>query len=132
MPLGVDPKTVVCIYYKQGNCEKGKKCKFSHDLSVERKGEKKDLYQDTREGDDEAKKKDEMDNWDEGQTIQLFAHATFAGLVVLMYLEYRKITASHPQQTWESQNHHRQGLQILHQRRRRRQIRLVLDVSQRR
>ncbi|KAK0512319.1 hypothetical protein JMJ35_005447 [Cladonia borealis] len=65
VPFGVDPKTVVCIFYKQGNCEKGKKCKFSHDLAVERKGEKKNLYQDTREGDDEAKKKDEMDNWDE-------------------------------------------------------------------
>lgn len=120
MPFGVDPKTVVCTFYKQGNCEKGKKCKFSHDLSVERKGEKKNLYQDTREGDDEAKKKDEMDNWDEGQTIQPLSHATFAGLVVIIYSEYRKITASRPQQTWESQNHHRQGLQILHQCRRRR------------
>ena len=120
VPFGVDPKTVVCIFYKQGNCEKGKKCKFSHDLSVERKGEKKNLYQDTREGDEEAKKKDEMDNWDEGQTIQPYSHATFAGLVVIVYLEYRKITASRPQQTWKSQNHHGQGLQIFHQRRRRR------------
>lgn len=123
---------MVCTFYKQGNCEKGKKCKFSHDLSVERKGEKKNLYQDTREGEDEAKKKDEMDNWDEGQTIQPLPHATFAGLVVMKYLEYRKVTAGRPQQAWESQNHHRQSLQILHQRRRRRQIRLVLDVSQRR
>ena len=85
MPFGVDPKTVVCIFYKQGNCEKGKKCKFSHDLAVERKGEKKNLYQDTREGEDEAKKKDEMDNWDEGQTIQPFSHATFAGLFVMIF-----------------------------------------------
>lgn len=115
----MDPKTVVCTFYKQGNCEKGKKCKFSHDLSVERKGEKKNLYQDTREGEDEAKKKDEMDNWDEGQKSQPL-HASFAGIVVMMYLEYREITASRPQQTRESQNHHRQGLQILHQRRRRR------------
>ena len=90
MPFGVDPKTVVCIFYKQGNCEKGKKCKFSHDMSVERKGEKKNLYQDTREGEDEAKKKDEMDNWDEGQIIQVLSHATFAGLVVLMYLGVQK------------------------------------------
>ena len=132
MPFGVDPKTVVCTFYKQGNCEKGKKCKFSHDLSVERKGEKKNLYQDTREGEDEAKKKDEMDNWDEGQTIQPLPHTIFVGLVLMVYAEYREITASCPQQTRKPQNHYRQGLQILHQRRRRRQIRLVLDVSQRR
>lgn len=68
VPFGVDPKTVVCTFYKQGNCEKGKKCKFSHDLAVERKGEKKNLYQDTREGEDEAKKKDDMAEWDEGES----------------------------------------------------------------
>ena len=119
VPFGVDPKTVVCTFYKQGNCEKGKKCKFSHDLSVERKGEKKNLYQDTREGEDEAKKKDEMDNWDEGQTIQPLPHTTLAGLSLIICLWYRKTTASRPQQTWKSQNHHRQSLQILHQRRRR-------------
>ena len=68
VPFGVDPKTVVCTFYKQGNCEKGKKCKFSHDLAVERKVEKKNLYQDTREGDaeEEQKKKDDMADWDEG------------------------------------------------------------------
>lgn len=71
VPFGVDPKTVVCIFYKQGNCEKGKKCKFSHDLSVERKGEKKNLYQDTREGEDEAKKKDDMAEWDEEKLRQV-------------------------------------------------------------
>ena len=66
--FGVDPKTVVCIFYKQGNCEKGKRCKFSHDLAVERKQEKKNLYQDTREGDGEdEKKKDDMADWDEGK-----------------------------------------------------------------
>ncbi|MCJ1413348.1 hypothetical protein MMC19_007453 [Ptychographa xylographoides] len=71
VPFGVDPKTVVCIFYKQGNCEKGKKCKFSHDLSVERKGEKKNLYQDTREGEEEAKQKDDMADWDEEKLRQV-------------------------------------------------------------
>ncbi|KAI4122677.1 MAG: hypothetical protein LQ338_005675 [Usnochroma carphineum] len=69
VPFGVDPKTVVCMFYKQGNCEKGKRCKFSHDLSVERKGEKKSLYQDTRdpgkEEEEEMRKKDDMADWDE-------------------------------------------------------------------
>jgi hypothetical protein len=68
-PLGVDPKTVLCVFFKQGNCEKGKKCKFSHDLDVGRKGEKRDLYQDTREGEEgegvDVKEKDDMVDWDE-------------------------------------------------------------------
>lgn len=62
--FGVDPKTVLCQYFKKGHCDKGRKCKFSHDLNVERKTEKKDLYQDMREDDEEAKKKDTSDNWD--------------------------------------------------------------------
>ena len=64
----MDPKTVLCQFYKQGNCEKGKKCKFSHDLSVERKTAKRDLYSDTRdqEKEEEQRKKDDMADWDEG------------------------------------------------------------------
>lgn len=65
VPFGVDPKTVLCQYYKKGHCEKGKKCKFSHDLSIERKTEKKDLYQDTREEEEAKKKAETSDDWDE-------------------------------------------------------------------
>ncbi|KAI9841313.1 MAG: hypothetical protein M1838_003621 [Thelocarpon superellum] len=67
VPFGVDPKTVVCQFYKKGNCEKGKKCKFSHDLSVERKTQKKNLYTDGRdeEGAEVDKKEETMDDWDE-------------------------------------------------------------------
>jgi hypothetical protein len=65
VPFGVDPKTVLCQFFKAGTCEKGKKCKFSHDLEVGRKGQKKDLYQDTREDEKEEKEKDQMDDWDE-------------------------------------------------------------------
>ncbi|KAL1886603.1 Translation machinery-associated protein 46 [Paecilomyces lecythidis] len=64
VPFGVDPKTVLCVFFKQGNCEKGKKCKFSHDPSVERKAAKKDLYSDDRDVKDE-KEADTMDKWDE-------------------------------------------------------------------
>lgn len=67
VPFGVDPKTVVCIFYKKGDCEKGKKCKFSHDLSVERKTEKKNLYTDARAEEEEKKKKETNDDWDEEQ-----------------------------------------------------------------
>lgn len=76
VPFGVDPKTVLCQFYKKGHCEKGKKCKFSHDLSVERKGEKKNLYEDARgsgpNGEaEEEKKKDDMTDWDEEKLRQV-------------------------------------------------------------
>ena len=45
---GVDPKTVLCAMFKIGNCNKGARCKFSHDLNVGRRVEKRDLYQDVR------------------------------------------------------------------------------------
>ncbi|KAI1422088.1 hypothetical protein F5Y12DRAFT_651062 [Xylaria sp. FL1777] len=65
VPFGVDPKTVVCIFWKKGNCEKGKKCKFAHDLAVERKTEKKNLYTDIRAEEEEKKKLETSDDWDE-------------------------------------------------------------------
>ena len=65
VPFGVDPKTVVCIFFKKGDCEKGKKCKFSHDLSLERKTEKKNLYQDQRKEEEEKKKTETSADWDE-------------------------------------------------------------------
>ncbi|KAJ8488226.1 hypothetical protein ONZ51_g3702 [Trametes cubensis] len=61
VPFGVDPKTVLCAFYKAGTCEKGSKCKFSHDMNVGRKVEKKNLYEDSRED----KAADTMDKWDE-------------------------------------------------------------------
>ena len=60
---GVDPKSVVCEFFRHGKCTKGFKCKFSHDLAVERKGPKLDLYSDKRDADTEM---DEgMDDWDQ-------------------------------------------------------------------
>ncbi|CAG9979286.1 unnamed protein product [Clonostachys byssicola] len=67
VPFGVDPKTVVCIFYKKGNCEKGKKCKFAHDLSIERKTEKANLYTDKRGEEEEGKKQETSADWDEEQ-----------------------------------------------------------------
>jgi len=54
---GVDPKSVLCGFFKQGTCKKGDKCKFSHDLNVERKDVKRQLY--------EEKKEETMADWDE-------------------------------------------------------------------
>jgi len=52
---------VLCAFYKAGHCEKGTKCKFSHDLNVGRKVEKKNLYEDSRQ----EKLEDTMETWDE-------------------------------------------------------------------
>ena len=46
---GVDPKSVLCSFFKNGTCGKGHKCKFSHDLSIERKAEKRSMYDDERD-----------------------------------------------------------------------------------
>lgn len=46
---GVDPKSVVCEFFRHGQCTKGFKCKYSHDLNVERKSAKIDLFTDQRE-----------------------------------------------------------------------------------
>jgi hypothetical protein len=42
-----DPKNIVCPYFKQGLCQKGKKCIYSHDLTLDR-NEEIDLYVDQR------------------------------------------------------------------------------------
>ncbi|KAL8335551.1 hypothetical protein RB598_009641 [Gaeumannomyces tritici] len=65
VPFGVDPKTVMCIFFKKGNCEKGKKCKFSHDPEMERKTEKRSLYTDTRADEEDTKKVETSADWDE-------------------------------------------------------------------
>jgi len=61
---GADPKSVLCAFYKQGQCTKGDKCKFSHDLSMERKSEKKNVYVDLRT-------EDSMENWDEAKLMEV-------------------------------------------------------------
>lgn len=61
VPFGVDPKSILCEFFKKGLCTKGPKCKFSHDINVGRKDAKKDLYTDSRT----EKEEDTMDKWDE-------------------------------------------------------------------
>ncbi|GAA6021302.1 hypothetical protein JCM10207_002690 [Rhodosporidiobolus poonsookiae] len=67
VPFGVDPKTVLCAFHKAGRCQKGNKCKFSHDLNQERKAQKASIYADQR---DDKKpggpnEDDDMSNWSE-------------------------------------------------------------------
>lgn len=57
---GVDPKSVLCEFFKAGICEKGDKCKFSHDLTIGRKAARVDIYQDKRD-------EDKIDDWDQAK-----------------------------------------------------------------
>lgn len=68
VPEGVDPKSIVCEFFRHGQCTKGNKCKFSHDLSVERKGPKISLFTDQRDikkdGEEDGEGKG-MEDWDQ-------------------------------------------------------------------
>lgn len=66
---GVDPKSILCEFFKAGQCGKGYKCKFSHDLNIQRKGEKIDIYSDKR---DEGK----WCNMSIATVISLYSHIT--------------------------------------------------------
>ncbi|KAE9010958.1 hypothetical protein PR003_g15348 [Phytophthora rubi] len=61
VPPGTDPKSVLCAFFKAGVCTKGTRCKFSHDLMVEKKAAKIDLYTDSRA----EKEADQIDTWDQ-------------------------------------------------------------------
>jgi len=66
---GEDPKSILCAFFKAGTCQKGKKCKYSHDIGIENKNAKIDLYTDQRDvlrGEDDAS----MKNWDQSTLIK--------------------------------------------------------------
>lgn len=51
----MDPKSVLCAFFKSGQCSKGDKCKFSHDVNIARKTEKRSMYDDTNVNQDEGR-----------------------------------------------------------------------------
>ncbi len=67
VPVGVDPKSIVCEFFRHNACTKGFKCKFAHNLAVERKGPKIDVYSDRRaDGENQGEGgKEGMDDWDQ-------------------------------------------------------------------
>ncbi|XP_055638885.1 zinc finger CCCH domain-containing protein 15 homolog [Toxorhynchites rutilus septentrionalis] len=67
---GVDPKSILCAFFKQGTCTKGDKCKFSHDPTIERKAEKRSIHVDMR---DKEKEQDTIDNWNEEKLAEVVA-----------------------------------------------------------
>ena len=75
VPEGVDPKTILCEYFKHGCCAKtAEKCRFSHKMDVvTRKGgddatAKRNIYDD-----DEADEKDTMSLWDQAKLEAVIA-----------------------------------------------------------
>lgn len=58
-------KVKICPFFKQGLCQKGKKCKLSHDLTQEAPTEDIDLYVDQRMQLYGVKEEEGMDDWDE-------------------------------------------------------------------
>jgi hypothetical protein len=66
VPFGTDPKSVLCQHFKVGLCNKGDKCKFSHDLNIGKKSAKVDVYTDMRDGETPAAD-DTMDKWDQSK-----------------------------------------------------------------
>ncbi|OJT11036.1 Translation machinery-associated protein 46 [Trametes pubescens] len=119
VPFGVDPKTVLCAFYKAGTCEKGTKCKFSHDLNVGRKVEKKNLYEDSRED----KATDTMDKWDEEKLRTVVLSKTGNPRTTTD----ASTLASGRKQTWLMQ-HRTDRLQVLHPSYRIREVRIYLHV----
>ena len=58
----------MCEYFRAGVCTKGFKCKYAHDLAVERKTQKIDLFSDRRDdGGEDGEGGDTMADWDQAQ-----------------------------------------------------------------
>ncbi|KAK8823532.1 hypothetical protein WA577_002452 [Blastocystis sp. JDR] len=61
LAFGEDPKSVLCPFFKAGRCDKGAKCKYSHDLTLNtRRAAKKDIHTDSRD----AKAQETNADWD--------------------------------------------------------------------
>lgn len=73
LPPGVDPKSVVCEYFRAGVCTKGFKCKYAHDLAVERKTQKIDLFSDRRDDGGGEEGGSTMEDWDQATLEEAIA-----------------------------------------------------------
>jgi hypothetical protein len=73
VPPGVDPKSIVCEFFRHSRCNKGVKCKFAHDLKVDMKVTKIDLFSDAREAStsESTKEEDDMANWSAEKLAQV-------------------------------------------------------------
>jgi hypothetical protein len=128
---GVDPKSILCQFFKQGLCTKGAKCKFSHDVAIQRKAEKIDLYTDQREA-------EEKGNATTHNTTQHNTH-TFQHFLFLSLSQGRdgglgstEVGGSGWKETERDGRTNGDCVQVLLGSDRDEEVRLVLGVSQRR
>lgn len=69
---GVNPKSVLCAFFKQGTCTKGDKCKFSHDLNTARKAATKNYYEESTTTKKTTNEKEEtMQDWDDDKLKEI-------------------------------------------------------------
>ena len=74
VPEGVDPKTILCEYFRYGCCAKtAEKCKFSHTMDEQKRSggqaaAKRNIYDD-----DEADETDTMELWDQAKLESVIA-----------------------------------------------------------
>ena len=62
----VNPKSVLCVHFKKNQCTKGDKCKFSHDLNIERKSEKRIIYES-----ETLENNDKCHDWDQAKFAEI-------------------------------------------------------------
>jgi hypothetical protein len=74
----------VCAFFKQGQCSKGDKCKFSHDLNLDRKGEKRSIYVDKRDTEEDLKN-GKIIHRNEKDGSCPFTHDAFANINLKIY-----------------------------------------------
>jgi hypothetical protein len=72
---GEDPKSILCALFKIGQCKKGDKCKFSHDLDIGNKSAKIDIYTDLRDASNK-----EMETWNQDY-LENVVNSKFRGKV---------------------------------------------------
>eukprot|EP00003_Mantamonas_plastica_P027248 TRINITY_DN579_c0_g1_i2.p1 TRINITY_DN579_c0_g1~~TRINITY_DN579_c0_g1_i2.p1 ORF type:complete len:404 (-),score=182.62 TRINITY_DN579_c0_g1_i2:107-1318(-) len=70
---GTDPKTVLCAFFKAGQCKKSEEeCIYSHDLDIEKKQAAKNLFVDARRKDDDDEKDDSTSaDWTQEQLEEI-------------------------------------------------------------
>lgn len=61
------------MYFKKGHCQYGDACRLSHDLNVENKSAKRDMFSDGREDTivDGVKVDGTMEDWDQDTLVKL-------------------------------------------------------------
>ena len=82
LPEGVDPKSVLCVFFKAGVCDRGEKCKFGHDLTLSRKSAKASIYN------EKPKEAESMEDWDQAKLEDVVKSKTNKGPTTDIVCQY--------------------------------------------